>query len=101
VPSVDETALTATGAKMGSRAAGTIAKKEALPRKGDGKQRTDADFVANLQRNIAELRECIIGRLTPYPQLQVLWWRRWWLQVLGGEYTDERLCLALPDVSCG
>ncbi len=31
----------------------------------------DADFVSNLRRNIAELRECIVGRLTPYPQLQV------------------------------
>ena len=40
------------------------------PRKADAAQR-DADFVANLRRNIAELRECIIGRLTPYPQLQV------------------------------
>ena len=31
----------------------------------------DADFVSNLRRNIAELRESIVGRLTPYPQLQV------------------------------
>jgi hypothetical protein len=40
------------------------------PRKADAAQR-DADFVANLRRNIAELRECIVGRLTPYPQLHV------------------------------
>jgi hypothetical protein len=31
----------------------------------------DGDFVAKLQGNIAELRECIIGRLDPYPALQV------------------------------
>ena len=31
----------------------------------------DGDFVAKLQSNITELRECIIGRLAPYPQLQV------------------------------
>jgi len=37
-----------------------------------GKQRHDGDFVENLKRNITELRECIIGRLSPYPQLQGL-----------------------------
>lgn len=31
----------------------------------------DGDFVAKLQSNITELRQCIIGRLAPYPQLQV------------------------------
>ena len=60
----------AAGSSAGAAgAAGT----ESLPlptRKADAAQR-DADFVANLRRNIAELRECIIGRLTPYPQLHV------------------------------
>jgi hypothetical protein len=48
--------------------------EKAMPSARAGK--ADGDFVATLQRNIAELRECIIGRLSPYPQLQVSFmWR--------------------------
>ena len=61
---------TASSAAGAAGAAGAEPLPPPPPRKADAAQR-DADFVANLRRNIAELRECIIGRLTPYPQLQV------------------------------
>ena len=48
----------------------TMQGSRAAARRNDSKHR-DVDFVSNLQRSIAELHECIIGRLTPYPQLQV------------------------------
>ena len=56
----------------------------AVTKKIGNMRRADADFVASLQRNIIELRECILGRLTPYPQLQTL---------LDGDFKEMQLHL--------
>ena len=52
-------------------------------RKGKQQQGED-DFAASLQRNLVELRESILGRLTPYPQLQGL---------LDGDFKEMQLHL--------